>query len=1021
MDRRVVTRRLALLQQRAVTALTPVTGWMVRTGLHTSDATYAELTDWRESSLPVQVPAGLTVFLRTTIDVPPSLPNAHVWLQTAFTDMEGLLSVDGVPYCGIDNNHLRTPFPLTGAHLLELEFMASPSSFRRSSNTGVFSQLSGIDLVVVSPEIEALYYDIRTAWEASLVAQDERRRQLLHAALERALVAVDLEAPSDELIAESVQALHIFRQALSAIQPDPESGALYAVGHTHIDTAWLWPLRETIRKCGRTFATACRLMERYPEFHFTCSQPQLYAYTKAHYPALYEQIRHWVAEGRWETAGAMWVEADCNVTSGESLIRQMLYGIEFFLQEFGTRPRICWLPDVFGYPASLPEILHGCGVERFYTYKLHWQKTNAFPYHLFRWRGLDGSEVLAHVVNHRGAYNNSLCPEHMQEGWQRYAQKTEHPEVIFPFGYGDGGGGVTYDHMETYRRVQGHYPGLPAVRIGTAEDFFDAAQQAWDRLPVWDGELYVETHRGTYTTHSEMKRLNRRCELLLRELEIWTSLLQMRQLPAQWTADSLRECWTTLLLYQFHDILPGSSIQMVYTEAIPVLQALERRLTEAVGIARHTIGSVCPGNASGYAVTNPLSWSRNDVAVLRPTDTEIPKALVDADGLLHPVQRIDDGQGGAIGLVQCTAQAMGISFLRPAGLRSETPEHLIAEPHRLENDRFRILVTDEGGISSLYDKHDGRELVAPGAILNDLQLLQDGPEHEDAWNIHESIDLRRYPFDSPTRVEVVEQGPVRAGLRVTRTRRQSMLVQHIYLYAGMDRIDFDTWVDWQERQTVLKAAFPLALRAKQATFEVQFGAYERATHRNTSWEQQKYEVAGHRWVDLSETGYGVSLLNDSRYGFDVRDSQVRITLLRSTISPDPEADRGVHRFRYALYPHTGSCGDAKTALQGWSFNTPLEAFPASVPDTLNAACRFVGLEGPIILDTLKPAQDGRGWILRVYEPYGSRGECLIALPAAVQSVHVCNHVEEDGDAMSITDSTLRLRVTPYQIRSFRLQ
>ncbi len=1021
MDRRVVTRRLALLQDRAITHATPVSGWEARTGLHTTPNTYTDLTEWSQASTPLQVAAGLTVFLRATVDLPQTLPLENVWLQASFSDMEGLLSVDGLPYCGLDSNHLRTPFAKAGQHQLDIEFMVCPSSFRRDNNVGIYGQFMGLSVVVISPEIEALYHDVRTAWETSLVVQDDRRRELLHAAVEQALVSVDLTAPVSELIIEATSALQAFRHALSDIHPDPESGSLYAVGHTHIDTAWLWPLRETIRKCGRTFATACRLMERYPEFHFTCSQPQLYAYTKTHYPALYDQIRHWVAEGRWETAGAMWVEADCNVTSGESLIRQMLYGIEFFQQEFGTRPRICWLPDVFGYPASLPEILHGCGVERFYTYKLHWQKTNAFPYHLFRWRGLDGSEVLAHVVNHRGAYNNSLCPEHLHEGWHRYAQKTQYPEVIFPFGFGDGGGGVTYEHMETYRRVQGHYPGLPAVRLGTAENYFDEAQQAWSSLPVWDGELYVETHRGTYTTQSEMKRLNRRCELLLREMEILTSALQMRQQYTAWNAERLGECWKTLLLYQFHDILPGSSIHMVYAEAIPVLQGLEMELESALAEARlELFRPVCDGE-DGYAIINSLSWPRHDVVRIPANRHGIPKALEDASGRVCAVQTVDDGQNGIIGLALVSANALAVTQMRRIDAPVESPEALIAEPGRLESHRFKVLFNDDGAITSLYDKRFEREIVPPGAVLNDLQLLQDGPEHEDAWNIHESINLRRYPFDSGTQMDIVECGPVRAGLRFTRKRRNTTLTQTVYLYAELDRIEFDTSVDWQERQTVLKAAFPLNLRVRQASFEVQFGAYERATHRNTSWEQQKYEVAGHRWVDLSETGYGVSLLNDSRYGYDVHDNVLRITLLRSTISPDPEADRGHHRFRYALYPHAGSCADAETVKQGWAFNVPLETCRLPLATDLQASCSLVDIQGPAILETLKPAQDGRGWIMRLYEPYGSRGTCTVRLPEAIQSVTACNHVEEDGEPVAVVSGYMVFPITPYQIRSFRLQ
>ena len=766
-------------------------------------------------------------------------------------------------------------------------------------------------------------------------------------------------------------------------------------------------------------------MEQYPEYRFTCSQPQLYQYTKDHYPVLYRQIAKWVKTGRWETAGAMWVEADCNATSGESLVRQMLLGLEFFRREFGTRPRTCWLPDVFGYPSSLPEILAGCGVEYFYTYKLYWQAKNPFPHSLFRWRGLDGSEVLAHVVNHLNAYNNRPEPESLVVGWDRYSQKAAYPTVIFPFGAGDGGGGVNEDNMEMFRRAEGQFPGLPAVRLGTAEGYFDEVVAADPDLPVWDGELYVETHRGTYTTQSPTKRANRQCELLLREVEILATLAQLegRAFPSQ----ALGRAWETVLVLQFHDILPGSSVPVVYEEAEPEYARVQSELGQ---IAADSLAALVPGAApdpqAAVGVFNSLSWARQDIFTAEIAAGQVPASLLGPDGARYPVQVLSRRRGRAT--IGCPAEAvppMGYATFAPCDEAAQAEPGLSVSERQLENRSLRLRLNRDGAITGLYDKVHRREVVPRGAVGNDLQLFQDGPEREDAWNIHESSTRRRYPFEGETSLTVVESGPVRAVVRVERRHRASTLVQDIVMYAGSRRIDFVTRVDWQERQTMLKVAFPVEVRSTRATYEVQFGAYERPTHTNTSWERQKFEVPAQQWADLSEAGYGVSLLNDSRYGYDVRENVLRLTLLRGTMWPDPEADRGPHELTYALLPHAGGWVEGETVRRAWELNAPARAVPVHGGDApaggATAARSFLTLEGmDLVLQTLKPAEDGRGLILRLYEPHGARGKVVIRPGFPMREVVECNLVEEDTGPVKLQRGAFRAAVGPFQIRTFRL-
>jgi alpha-mannosidase len=1021
MDPRIISRKLQLLQELAVEFSSPVEGWQVRKAQYQKMDEYRYDGPWEKTPLPARIPAGRTAFFKTQVAIPAhvALPNAYLCFR--FQDMEGLLSIDGKPYAGIDWAHLRVPIPKKGRLNLGIEFMSVQSFYRAPELAGQFGVFSEASVQTVNRLIEGFCYDIRFAWETTKVITDSRRKPLLDSAIEEALLAVDLTLPRPRLLEEVGRARRILRQKISAIAPDPESGAIYAVGHTHIDTAWLWPLRETVRKCGRTFSTACRLMEQYPDFRFTCSQPQLYQYTKQYFPDLYRQIRQWVKTGRWETAGAMWVEPDCNATSGESLIRQMLYGIKFFHEEFGTRPRMCWLPDVFGYPSSLPEILAGCGVKYFYTYKLHWQVTNPFPHHLFRWRGIDGTEVLAHVVNHLGAYNNFPSPEVLSKGWAMYAQKTEHPEVILPFGYGDGGGGVNEEMMEMFRRAEGRFPGLPAVRIGTAEDFFDEAEKDLARLPVWDGELYVETHRGTYTTHSAMKRANRHSELLLRQAEILGSLTQLT--GGRFDAQTLHDAWEWTLLHQFHDILPGSSIGMVYTEALPVyskiLDTAERSV--AAGLQEIIPGAGKPPAEIG--VFNALSWPRTDVVTAQVPAPHGPLSIEAPDQTRYPVQVIArQGDRATIAFQAGAIPSCGYALFHigkePATVAGGPLE---IAPNRLENRFYRMELGRNGEITRLIDKRYNRDVLVRGAVGNDLQLMQDGPEREDAWNVHATNDKRRYPFEGATSVKVVETGPVRGVVRVKRIHRKSTLEQDIVIYADMDRIDFVTRVDWQERQTMLKVAFPLDIRCTRAAFEVQFGAYERPTHRNTSLDQQKFEVPAQRWADLSEAGYGVSLLNDSRYGYDVKDNVLRLTLLRSTTWPDPEADRGQHEFTYSLLPHRGGWTDGETVRRAWELNVPARSVPVGRAAGAPRSRSFLSLEGaPAVLETLKPAEDGRGLILRVYESHGSRGEVSVLLDGALKQVLECNHVEEDGSPIPLSPGGFRFPIRPFQIRSFRL-
>ena len=1019
----IISKKLEILRARSVLGRELIASWEVRLADYRGPGCYEFDGDWFPLPERAAFPALKTVFLRSQADIPPAETAAGVrFLEFGFDGLEALLSVDEQPYAGLDANHRRVPLPPAGAHALGIEGMSVLRAYCQPELRGAVSTFAGAGIVEIDREAESTYLWLRLVWQTVEVLADGRRRARLDAALEEALLEIDLTLDAGGLRADAVRARELLESRLGEIPHDPDDGNVFLAGHTHIDTAWLWPLAETVRKCGRTFASALRLMELYPEYHFSCSQAQLYLYTKQHFPHLYEQIRHRVAEGRWHTTGAMWVETDCNVPSGESLIRQILHGLAFFAEEFGTRPRTCWLPDVFGYPGNLPQILRGAGLDYFMTCKLHWQATNPFPYHLFWWEGIDGTRVLAHIPKLHHYYNGFPNPEQLRIAWVNFSEKAVHDEVLFPFGHGDGGGGVTAEMLEFAARA-GAVPGLPTTRTGGEETFFlDAAGDGAD-LPVWVGELYLETHRGTYTSQSRTKQANRLAEQLLREAEVWSTIAAVEGVPIDVTV--LEHAWRDVLVQQFHDILPGSSVPEVYEDASAAYARAHQAAREVRRAAVSALLGREPDAAADVFVFNSLSWERSDpVEAVIPAREADAVHLLGANGCTHTAQIVERGEDGWRLLFEPDAvPSFGSEGFRVLDGAVSAPGQLDVWDRGLENDFFRIELDQDGTIARLLDKRVAREVVPQGARANEWQLFQDGPCRESAWNVYATFEKRQYCFTEPATIEVVEDGPVRASLRVTRAYRGSRLACVLSVYRRTPRIDIRTEIDWQERQVMLKAAFPLAVRSPQATYEVQFGAIERPTHRNTSWEQQKFEVAGQRWADLSEAGYGVSLLNDGRYGWDAKGNVLRLTLLRGPEYPDPRADLGSHELTYSLYPHAGTWGEAGTVQRAAELNAPMLAVatrstPGDAPLSLSS---FLQVDGRgVAVEALKRAHDGDGWILRLVEHDGGRGPVHVRFRQAPTRVVACNLVEELADAVPVSDGGFAFESLPFGIRTFRV-
>lgn len=1014
MDDRIIAKKLELLQGLEVEATLQLEHWSCRTANYNAPGDYTWDDDWNSTDLPVMFPPRKTVFLKTVAEVPAENLK-DLYFVFDFRGMEGALRIDGKLYCGIDINHMRIPVPRAGKMELLLEFNSVPNAlFEPEQDRYGHGEFRSAAIHRIDRIVEAFRHDTGFVHECACVIDDERRKKRMLAALEKAMLGVNLTLPRAELDKEAAASLEKFRADMKEIAPDPESGTLCAIGHTHIDTAWLWPLKETVRKCSRTFSTACRYMEIFPDYHFSCSQAQLYDYTREHYPELFAEIKKHVKNGRWENTGAMWVEPDCNVPNGESLIRQILYGLKFYREEFGTRPELCWLPDVFGYPASLPEILVSCGLRYFSTNKLHWQAKEPFPDHLFVWRGLDGSEILSHIAKLPNFYNGFITAEQLHTAWKDYEQKDLHDELLYPFGYGDGGGGVTEEMMERIKRAKTHIPGMPNMRIDTVEGFFHNVERKAPELPVWDGELYLQTHRGTYTTHAEIKKANRISETMLREAEILAVF-------AAWEGKkvelNLEKAWKTMLLNQFHDILPGSSITEIYPRSLADYNEVKDTAQQSI---RNTVAELgcTAGESAKLRVFNTLSWERRDPFIAEAVAGDGALEAIAADGTVSPVQRTADGKllisGAAI-------PAMGyIDFtIQKAQKSVDNAEFKVCET-LLENALLRVELNERGDITRIYDKELRREVLAPNAVGGELQLFQDGPEDEDAWNLQSSSFKRRYPFDSEVHVSVVESGACRGVIRVVRTYRASRFEQDIIFYRNSKRLDFAMRVDWQVRNTLLKIAFPLEIRTTRATCEVQFGAFERATHRNTLLDQQKFEIPIQRWADLSESNYGITLINDSRFGCDVLENTLRLSLLRGTIHPDPVADYGYHEMSCSLVPHGGDWAAAEIVRRGWEFNTPMTVgkLPA---DAVSESASFLSLSGydGAVVQTVKPAEDGNGFIVRIYEANGGRGNVKLHCAFPVREVVECNSVEEGATPVLLKENIFNFNITPYQIKTFK--
>jgi alpha-mannosidase len=830
-----------------------------------------------------------------------------------------------------------------------------------------------------------------------------------------------LEPMSDEGLAAVERARSVLAGALETIKSDyPPVGRLVLTGHAHIDLAWLWPVAETRRKIRRTFSTILELMDQYPDFTFNQSSAQAYSWIEQDDPRVFERIRERVAEGRWEPSGGMWVESDCNITGGEAFARQLIYGQRYFQKTFGRQNRAAWLPDVFGFSAGIPQLLRGAGLTGFFTIKINWNEANTFPFDLFEWEGIDGSRVTAHTFFNPGhGYNGNIQPLDTLGTWRNFRGKRLHNEGLLSFGWGDGAGGPTERMLQNYERIR-DFPALPRLRMGSIEEFYASLPR--EGLPRWVGELYLEFHRGTLTSQARVKELNRKSEHRLLEAEAFAAIASLD--GSNYPAEQLETAWKTLLLNQFHDILPGSSINEVY-------QDTHRMLGEVVATATRlrddALGSLTgSGNAGHFTISNAgLHPRRLQLELPGLSDAH---SILDRHGIALPTQATDGGL-----LVASAGHTVpGLGWIGVAtGNASDSPptpaaDPVTATPHAdvsvtLQNNQIQVEIGSDGTITRLFDKQAHREALADRG--NQIWAFVDKPYTYDAWDVDEDYERDGEEIRAVDPIDVIESGPLRGSVRITRTFRSSKLTQTYRLWTDSRRLDIETDIDWHERQILLKARFPLAVRSHEATYETMYGVIRRPTHRNTPWDAAKFEVSGHRFADMSELDYGVALLNDAKYGHESRDNVLMLSLLRGPLYPDPLADLGRHHFIYSLFPHAGDWTEAGVTEEAFTLNSPLIVCESAQPVHEHSLLRQEGLS--LALGSLKRAEDGNGLVLRVYEPHGARGVASLRFDRVVTDVERVNLLEEpasEGAApMLVSPNTVLLDVRPFEVISLHLK
>ncbi len=913
------------------------------------------------------------------------------------TNPQGLLYLNGTLITGTDVNH-RTACLSPETHYEMLLY------FYTGMGDAYLDLLA--DVILIDERTRALYYDLRVPYEAMLCYPEKDYTHIrILKYLEAACNRIDFRKIGSPAYYESIkEASEFLKTEFYGKECGNADAYTSYVGHTHIDVAWLWTLAQTREKAQRSFATVLYLMDRFPEYVFMSSQPQLFKYVKEAAPALYEKLKERIAEGRFEVEGAMWLEADCNLTSGESIARQLIHGKRFIKEEFGTDSHILWLPDVFGYSAALPQLLKLAGVDRFVTSKISWNDTNKLPYDTFLWQGIDGSEVFSYFLTARDhdpkaendtgtTYNAHVRPTTNLGTWERYQQKEYNNETIVTYGYGDGGGGPTEEMLETLRRLTPGIPGQPKAGISRAGDFLDRVEKNFyenaallKRTPRWVGELYLEYHRGTYTSIAKNKRNNRKSEFLLADTEA-LAMISSLLFGTEYPKELLYRNWETVLLNQFHDIIPGSSIFEVYEDCDRMYAALRKEVGD---VWKNAVSRLAKSpEKAGIFVYNPNGFQASSYVCL-PGGKMIYAADIPALGY-----RVIDPEEGSASPFVLSKEAV------------ETPY-------------YRIRFDEAMCITSLYDKENAREIVPEGSCFNRLRAFENYPLAYDNWEISNYYEQKYWDITEVVSVRTFEDGGT-AGLIVVYRYMDSVIEQTITVYEKSRRIDFETYADWHEDHILLKALFPVNVKSEELRCEVQYGHVKRPTHRNTSWDEARFEVCAHKWVDLSENGYGVSILNDCKYGHSCLGNVMTLSLIKTGTYPNEHADQGHHRFTYAVLPHAGSFEEADTVQEAYLLNRPMTACETPGGGSGKESFSLASADQPnVLIEAVKMEEDGDGMVVRLYECMNRKTDAVIRFGVTADEIVRTDLLENETEALG-NGSEVRLSLRGFEIVTLLLR
>lgn len=940
---------------------------------------------------------------------------------------ESLFYINNKPYQGVDSNHKEVFLPkdINGTSM-ELIFRLWTGLEGGGIPREQEHRINRAQLAWLDEKVDDLFYNASVILE-TIGELDEYSPDKVHLKkiLNNSFKLIDWAYPGSEDFYNSLhEASDYLNKEIDKIDKHSVVNVT-CIGHTHIDVAWLWRLKHTREKCARSFSTVLRLMERYPEYTFLQTQPQLYEYVKNDYPELYEAIKQKVKDGKWEVDGGMWLEADCNIPSGESLVRQILVGSRFIKEEFNKDVEYLWLPDVFGYSWALPQILKKSGIDMFMTTKISWNQYNRMPHDTFKWRGIDGSEILTHFIttpepwSQPGSwfytYNGRLTPKTVKGVWDAYTDKGITNDLLVSYGFGDGGGGVNREMLE-YRKRLDKMPGLPNVKTGKASEYFrclkEKVEKTEEYVHTWDGELYLEYHRGTYTSQAYTKMMNRKLELLYRETE-WLSTVACLT-NNDWSLyanNEITKGWKTILRNQFHDIIPGSSITEVYEdakqeykEAEDIALVIQNKLEDiSINKDEHT-----------WTIVNNSNWNRTESINIK---CDKDGSFYDEDGNRLEHQRNKDEY--TVEIKNIPALGYKRIILKVDDVQDDNNSVFEYCDGKISTPKYDIEWNQYGQLTSIYDKENKREVLAKGERGNILQMFEDKPMAHEAWDIDIFYQEKMREVKDLQSVELIEIGNLKAVIRFKYKYMNTTISQDMIVYANSNRIDFKTNVDWREKKQLLKVAFVVDIRSTMATYDVQFGNVKRPTHWNTSWDRARFESVAQQWVDLSERNYGVSLLNNCKYGHDIKDNVMRLTLLKSATHPDPVQDQGEQNFTYSLLPHSGDFIDGNTVKHAYELNQPLRAIKGMLKSEVKTRL-FKFNDANILVDAVKKAEDEDMIIIRFHDYSGSRQNVSIDSDYEITGWMETNLMEKPIENLR-NENSINVVVNPYEIKTLMIK